>query len=164
MERGPLRPLLFVLGVVASLTFVGRRWTDVVAVRGSSMAPALHPGDLLLVERWTFTRRTPRVGEVVLATDPREPSRELIKRVAAVRGASLTLRGDGTGSSDSRAFGPVALADVRWRVAFRYWPLARIGRLPAAPPPPPPVVEQGGEAACSTFGDLVVAFDEPNAE
>jgi signal peptidase I len=30
---------------------------------------------------------------------------------------------------DSRASGPVALSDVSWRVALRYWPLAAAGRI-----------------------------------
>ncbi len=159
--RGRLRPLSLFVGLVASVLFIGRRWTDVVAVRGSSMAPTLLPGDLLLVERWSFERRAPTSGDVVLAPDPRKPGRELIKRVAAVHGTSLTLRGDALESTDSRTFGPVALAEVRWRVALRYWPLARFGRLPEAPHRDLLVFEpQGGEAACSAFGDLVVAFDD----
>jgi nickel-type superoxide dismutase maturation protease len=105
-----------------------RRWLDAVEVRGRSMSPALVPGDRLLVEAWSFTRRPPRRGDVVLAADPRRPGRELVKRVAAVDAgtASLELRGDAAGSStDSRVFGPVPISAVRWRVLARYWPLPR---------------------------------------
>lgn len=161
-QRGRSRPLFFILGLVAGLAFVARRWTDVVAVRGSSMAPTLEPGDLLCVERWTYARRAPRVDEVVLAPDPRQPGRELIKRVAAVSGESLELRGDASASTDSRTFGPLPMPSVEWRVALRYWPLSRFGRLAQAPAPSAERLRferQGGEPACSAFGDLVVGAD-----
>ncbi len=72
------------------------------------------------------------MGEVVLAADPREPSRELIKRVAAVDAESRTvdLRGDAPeASTDSRTFGAVPVEAVYWRVVARYWPAARATRL-----------------------------------
>jgi nickel-type superoxide dismutase maturation protease len=159
-QRGRFRPLFFRLGVVAGLAFAARRWTDVVLVRGSSMAPTLQPGDQLLVERWSYGRRAPRPREVVLAPDPRQPSRELIKRVAAVRGDSVEVRGDAAASTDSRTFGALPLAAVRWRVAVRYWPLSRFGLLPAPPPRSFEFEPQGGEPACSAFGDLVVGLEE----
>jgi nickel-type superoxide dismutase maturation protease len=111
---------------------VGRRWLDVVEVRGGSMSPSLLPGDRLLVESHSYQGRPPRRGEVVLAPDPREPGRELIKRVAAVddAAASAELRGDApAGSTDSREFGAVPLSAIRWRAVFRYWPPQRAGRL-----------------------------------
>jgi nickel-type superoxide dismutase maturation protease len=113
---------------------VGRRWVDVVEVRGRSMAPSLLPGDRLLVESHTYRDRIPRPGEVVLAADPREPERELIKRVAAVdqATASAELRGDDpAASTDSREFGAIPLSAIRWRAVFRYWPPRRAGRLVA---------------------------------
>lgn len=119
------------LGVAAGMT-IGRRWLDVVEVRGGSMAPSLLPGDRLLVESHSYQGRTPRRGEVVLAADPRQPDRELIKRVASIDEgtSSAELRGDAPeASTDSRAFGAVPLSAIRWRAVFRYWPPQRAGRL-----------------------------------
>ncbi|MEX1072443.1 MAG: nickel-type superoxide dismutase maturation protease [Chloroflexota bacterium] len=129
--RATIRPLFLLLGVAAGIT-ISRRWLDVVEVRGESMAPSLRPGDRLVVESRSYTRRAPREGEVVLAADPREPARELVKRVATVDDSSSTavLRGDAPGAStDSRDFGAVPLAEIRWRVALRYWPPDRAGGL-----------------------------------
>jgi nickel-type superoxide dismutase maturation protease len=129
--RGLSGPLFLVLGMAAGVA-VGRRWLDVVEVRGGSMSPSLLPGDRLLVESHSYQGRPPRRGEVVLAPDPREPGRELIKRVAAVddAAASAELRGDApAGSTDSREFGAVPLSAIRWRAVFRYWPPQRAGRL-----------------------------------
>jgi nickel-type superoxide dismutase maturation protease len=110
-------PLLGLLAVLAA-----RRWLDIVEVRGRSMASTLLPGDRLLV-----VRAPPRVGDVVLAPDPREPSRELIKRVVAVDAIGVRLRGDNvTASTDERTFGTVSLDAVEWRAVVRFWPLARI--------------------------------------
>jgi nickel-type superoxide dismutase maturation protease len=104
----------------------------VVEVRGRSMAPALRPGDRLLVEAISFRRREPHAGEIVLASDPRYPTRELVKRIGHVDAGSrsVELSGDAReASTDSRAFGPVAVADIRWRVAGRIWPPGRIGPI-----------------------------------
>ena len=137
-ERGRHRPLSsFVVGGlalgagVAAVAFA-RRWLDVVEVQGNSMAPTLLPGEWLIVEGRTYTRRPPRVGEIVLAADPRDPSRELIKRVAAVdaKSGTVDLRGDAPkASTDSRTFGAVPVEAVCWRAVARYWPAARTTRL-----------------------------------
>lgn len=105
------------------------RHLDAVEVTGRSMVPTFTPGDRLVVETWTYRHRAPRVGEVVIAPDPRAPSRELIKRVAAVDDGQVTLRGDSARSTDSRRFGAVPVGDVRVRAAFRYWPLKRAGPI-----------------------------------
>jgi nickel-type superoxide dismutase maturation protease len=130
-----LPSLLLGLGSLAALTAAAaaaRRWLDVVEVHGRSMAPLLQPGDRLLVESRTYARRPPRAGEVVLAADPREPRRELVKRIISVdedRGTA-DLRGDDPdASTDSRTFGSIRLGNLRWRVAARYWPPGRVSRL-----------------------------------
>ena len=137
-ERGRRRPLSsFVmraaaLGAGVAAVAFARRWLDVVEVQGRSMAPTLLPGEWLLVEGRTYTRRLPGVGEIVLAADPRDPSRELIKRVAAVdpESGTVDLRGDAPeASTDSRTFGAIPVEAVGWRVMARYWPVARAARL-----------------------------------
>jgi nickel-type superoxide dismutase maturation protease len=137
-ERGRRRPLSsFVmraaaLGAGVAAVSLARRWLDVVEVQGSSMAPTLLPGEWLVVERRTYTRRRPRLGEIVLAADPREPSRELIKRVARVDEESglIELAGDAPdASTDSRTFGAIPIENIRWRVLARYWPAARAARF-----------------------------------
>jgi nickel-type superoxide dismutase maturation protease len=121
--------------VAVGAALLGRRALrelDAVEVTGGSMAPTLQPGDKLLVESWSYRRRAPRVGEVVIAPDPRSKTRELVKRVAAVEGRQVTLRGDSAKSTDSRRFGSVPMGDVRARAALRYWPLWRAGPIPPA--------------------------------
>jgi nickel-type superoxide dismutase maturation protease len=129
--RSLSRPLFVLVSLAAGIT-VGRRWLDVVEVRGGSMAPSLLPGDRLLVESHTYQARAPRPGELVLAVDPRTPERELIKRVLTVDAgaSSAELRGDAPeASTDSREFGAVSISAIRWRAVFRYWPPQRAGWL-----------------------------------
>jgi nickel-type superoxide dismutase maturation protease len=125
VTRGRRWPLVL-LGAAVALVLASRR-LDAVEVRGQSMAPTLLPGDRLIV---IPLDRPPRVGEIVLAGDPRDHGRELIKRVAAVDRAGVDLRGDNRGAStDGRRFGVVRAAAIRWRVVFRYWPLNRVGTV-----------------------------------
>jgi len=85
-----------------------------------SMRPTLSPGDGLL--GWRGGR--PRTGQVRIFQDPTLPSRWLVKRVGAVRGAgretSFEARSDNPtapGVVDSRQFGWVAAADS-YRLIF----------------------------------------------
>lgn len=93
-------------------------------VTGGSMEPALYDGDWLIVDLRAYSRRTPEPGHVVVARDPREPSREIIKRIERVEEASRLawLAGDNREeSTDSRHFGPVALEELIGQVRWRYW-------------------------------------------
>ena len=120
--RGALLLLVLIGGAL-----VARRWVDVVEVRGRSMAPALQPGDRLFVVR---AIRSPRVGDVVLARDPRDGALELIKRVADVGPSGAVLHGDNPAfSTDARTFGPLPTYGLQWRAIARYWPPGRAGRL-----------------------------------
>jgi nickel-type superoxide dismutase maturation protease len=151
MRPGALVSFLLALLALA----VARRNLDVVEVRGRSMAPTLLPGDRLLV-----ARRPARRGDVVLARDPRDPRRELIKRVASADERGLVLRGDNpSASTDARAFGALLPETVRWRVVGRYWPMHRLGTVSREPAPSPlGTVGEGGEPACA-FPEALIAGD-----
>lgn len=135
---------------LAGLTFAAGRLLDVVQVRGRSMLPTLRPGDRLLVAR---TLRRPWAGAIVLAPDPRDARRELVKRVTIAGSPHLVLRGDNPAeSTDGRTFGAIRADSVRWAVVLRYWPPGAVGLLRGAPA----VVEpEGGEPACTDPGALL---------
>ncbi|MGC8498641.1 MAG: S26 family signal peptidase [Acidimicrobiales bacterium] len=85
-----------------------------VEVEGLSMTPTYRPGErVLVVRRW----RPVRPGDVVLARDPRDPHRWLLKRCLARRGDAVDLRGDNAAvSTDSRDFGDVSSRAIGWLV------------------------------------------------
>lgn len=121
------RDLVGPLVACLALWLLLRGRLDAVEVRGRSMLPSLRPGDRLLVSR---LHRPPRVGEIVLAPDPRDARRELVKRVTAVDADGVTVRGDNAAeSTDARTFGVVPPTAVRWRAVFRYYPPGRFGPI-----------------------------------
>ena len=80
----------------------------------------------LVVDRAAYRRGAPKAGHVVIATDPREPTRTVVKRAAEVTALDVTLLGDNPDhSTDSRTYGPVPYEAVLGRVVWRYWPLRR---------------------------------------
>ena len=95
--------------------------TTRVAVQGDSMRPALAPGDCLLVSR-VFGRLQIRPGRIVVVRHPVKPGFHLVKRVREVAGKQVWVEGDGPGSTDSRAFGPVGRGEILGTAWLRYWP------------------------------------------
>ncbi|GAB4335802.1 MAG: hypothetical protein Kow0010_23390 [Dehalococcoidia bacterium] len=124
MKRGGgslLRAAAVAFLVVAAAGIVARRFTR-YAVAGESMHPTLAAGEFVIATRHAHSSRV-RPGDVVLAVDPREPARVIVKRVGAVDAAGVWLAGDNPGAStDSRTFGPVDPAGVLGRVVAVYWP------------------------------------------
>lgn len=74
-------------------------------VEGSSMEPALRPGDAVFF--CPSRAEMPRVGEIVMAKDPRNGV-AIVKRVSRVVGDEIYLLGDNPEfSTDSRVFGTI---------------------------------------------------------
>src|SRR5262245_14799378 len=67
-----------------ALRWLRRSWEARVAVAGRSMEPALEDGDWVLVDPDAYCARRPRAAELVLAPDPRDDARVLIKRIERV--------------------------------------------------------------------------------
>jgi phage repressor protein C with HTH and peptisase S24 domain len=98
------------------------RWRR-VAVRGPSMSPTLHHGDVVLARFGA----PPRAGAVVLVGWATRPGQLSVKRaVRPVDGGWWVLGDNPFGSTDSRTLGP---AQVQGVVRARLWP--HPGRLPA---------------------------------
>ncbi len=117
--------------VVAGAGWTYLRWNPFrVEIVGSSMRPALEPGEWALAVVPGRIRR----GGVVVVEHPARPGFEMVKRVIAVPGDrapdgrvlggdELWVEGDAAdGSTDSRAFGPVRRAGVKGSVRLVYWP------------------------------------------
>jgi signal peptidase I len=118
-------------------------------VAGSSMAPALEPGDRVVVDLWTYRHRRPRAGEIALFRGPEPSGATMVKRVAPgprfphdrprrerwpvedrSEGPGIWMLGDNrTVSVDSRAFGALPPNRLSGRVVLRYWPPSRAGRV-----------------------------------
>ena len=139
------RLVLRLPGVYQALAFLTARRA---VVRGQSMYPTLAPGEYVLFDRLAYRRDAPRRGDVVLATDPREPRRRIIKRIAGAPGERVTVDGRtwtlGEGewlllgdapdfSTDGRDFGPVGRGSIQARAWFVYWPPGKVRRVRPTP-------------------------------
>ncbi len=96
------------------------RWRR-VAVRGPSMSPALHDGDVVLVR---FGAQA-RAGDVVLVRWAARPEQLSVKRAVRAVDDGWWVHGDNPfGSTDSGRLGPAQVVAV---VRLRLWP--RPGRI-----------------------------------
>jgi signal peptidase I len=110
-------------------------------VYGSSMAPTLNPGEVVVVQERAYASRKPRKGEIVVARPAAGGGRAYIKRIAGVPNERVTIDGrewqlaDGQffllgdykdRSFDSRAFGPVSLDELVGPIPLRLWPPKRL--------------------------------------
>jgi nickel-type superoxide dismutase maturation protease len=112
------RSALLLFGLSASVALALRR--SLVEVRGPSMEPTLWPGDRLVT--LPARRRWLHPGQVVVLDDPLDASHQVIKRITAVTGDHVHVRGDDPRrSTDGRRWGPVPAASVR-RIAVTRWP------------------------------------------
>ena len=93
-------------------------------VHGTSMLPALRPGDVVFVQESAFRRRAPRRGEIVVARPSSLGGRALVKRVVGTpRPDEYFLLGDHAAESlDSRTLGPMTRRELIGRVWLRVWP------------------------------------------
>ncbi|HVF47679.1 MAG TPA: nickel-type superoxide dismutase maturation protease [Pyrinomonadaceae bacterium] len=86
---------------------------------GNSMHPTLKDGEVVLVDKEAKVR----VGDIVVARHPLEPSSEVIKRVQRIdKYGRYFLVGDNLlDSNDSRNFGAVDRAYIKGKVVARMW-------------------------------------------
>lgn len=149
-RRQPWRLRLFLLAAAilalawdaGSLARRARRGPWRVEVTGESMVPALRPGDWLLVDPTQAS--WPRRGALVVVREP-ESDLVVVKRLVGRPGDRIA-RGDGPprllsateawlasdapgAGIDSRRYGPVDAERLLGRVALRYGPRGRWGRI-----------------------------------
>jgi len=122
-------PFAFLGASAAAVWWWSRHRPFAVVVEGSSMAPTLLEGDLLIAT--VPTARAVPAGSLVVVEHPARRGYEVVKRVVrTVDPDRLWVQGDNaSGSSDSRSFGPVERHAIRGVVRLRYWPPSRAGRL-----------------------------------
>ena len=95
VKKGPLREILETVVVAVLVALLVRTFgVQLYRVDGDSMLPTLHHGDRLVVDKLVYRFRTPVPGEVVVLQDPAGTGRHLVKRVIAVAGEEVEVRGD----------------------------------------------------------------------
>jgi signal peptidase I len=84
------RRLLVAAMVLSAIVLVPMFVVQPATVSGDSMQPTLHGGQHVLIDKLTYRFRSPRRGELVVASDP-DGHGMIIKRVVAVGGDSVGI-------------------------------------------------------------------------
>jgi signal peptidase I len=94
-RKSELREWLETIGIALVLALLVRTLVvQVYKVEGESMLPNFHTGEMVLVNKFIYKVRAPHPGEVVVLDDPLNPQRQLIKRVIALPGETVTIQAD----------------------------------------------------------------------
>jgi signal peptidase I len=97
MRRGYFKGLLVVLTLASLATWaiaVRERVMEVFHVPSPSMEPAIVPGTRVLVDKLAYRSGPVRRGDVVVFVNPNERWQTYVKRVVALPGDTVELRGD----------------------------------------------------------------------
>lgn len=89
-----LVPIALVAGVVHANWNLSASGFGVFSVPSQSMAPTIPEGSRLMVDRRYYHHATPRHGEIVVCMSPEFPGIYIVKRVIAVAGEAIEVRGD----------------------------------------------------------------------
>lgn len=91
-------------------------------ISGASMFPLLKSGDEVLVNHRAYRRKSPTLGDIVLARHPQRPDFPIIKRITALSGDdAYFLSGDNAAeSTDSRSFGAIKRQAIIGHVICRF--------------------------------------------
>lgn len=102
VARSTIVPRWFVVGG-AAVVFLGLINLEGAAIRhfvtraytvpASSMRPTLEAGDYFLADKTAYRRGDPRRGDIIVFAYPPDPRRTFVKRVVALPGERVLLRG-----------------------------------------------------------------------
>ena len=129
---------------------IKRKVVEVFKIPMDSMTPTILPGDHIWVDRRT-AGKLPGKGEIVVFRFPQDPKRDLLKRVVALPGETVQVKGklgekgsvplkvppghvfvmgdNRDNSFDSRHFGPVKVASIKGRACSVFWSSDEKGKV-----------------------------------
>ena len=89
-----IRRLVFLVIIAVSVTIFVRTYViEGIYVASASMEPTLLPGRHLFLEKLSLKCRSPRRGDIVVFASPVNENRDLIKRIIAIPGDVVEIRG-----------------------------------------------------------------------
>jgi len=92
-------------------------------VVGESMLPILQPGDEIIVDPHAYERSLPQIEDIVVTVHPLQKSLTIVKRIAALdtKDRYFLLGDNPKGSTDSRHWGTIKLADIAGKVTSQFY-------------------------------------------
>ncbi|MEK7381768.1 MAG: signal peptidase I [Elusimicrobiota bacterium] len=104
-----LSRIFYLLALSLAVVLPLRAWVaEPITIASSSMEPALRVGTLLILDKWTLSGRGPRRGEIISFRSPVGVG-DLVKRVIAVPGETVELRGKKVFVDGKELFEPYAV-------------------------------------------------------
>jgi signal peptidase I len=82
LAREIIETIVLTVVIFTAINFVSGRFR----IEGPSMMPSLNPGQYLIINKLVYKVHPPARGDIVVFHHPRNPDRELIKRVVGVPG------------------------------------------------------------------------------
>lgn len=92
MVLGLLRDILESALLAVLLFLLIQSTVQNTVVEGYSMEPALVNGQRLLVDKVTYRFSSPQRGDIVVFHSPREPGKDLVKRIVGLPGEKVEIR------------------------------------------------------------------------
>lgn len=111
----------------AAFSYISENIVQFCRIVTESMAPAVVPGDFVIIDKTYYKHNPPKKGDVILYRYPDDRSKLYIKRIGGLPGDTLKLQtgdvvvphghvfalGDNTvHSDDSRHYGPIPLTEL----------------------------------------------------
>jgi signal peptidase I len=88
-----VRETIETLILTGIMLFVTQSAVQNFHVDGKSMEPGLHDQELILVDKWSYLLHVPVRGDIVVFQAPPDPSQDYVKRIIALPGDIVTIRG-----------------------------------------------------------------------
>jgi signal peptidase I len=126
---------VLVMGVVVG--YVKGNVVESYKIVSTSMEPKVLRGDRILVDKTTFRRTAPKIGDIVVFVYPDDRSKVFIRQIVGLPGDTVKLAGgraaivphgqafllgrNAEKSIDSRSFGFVPLRDLEGKARQVYW-------------------------------------------
>ncbi len=92
-RRFPFREVLITLAIALVIFLVAQATVQSVKVVGASMEPSLHHEQYLVVSKVSYWFHPPRRGDVIVFHSPQNPDQDIIKRVIALPGETVEIKG-----------------------------------------------------------------------
>jgi signal peptidase I len=106
---------VIIVVLAVALSQIARTWVVATyTVPTPSMVPTIEVGDRFVVDRLVYLYRQPKAGDIVLFDDPNHVLPALVKRVVAVAGHTVDLKGgsvtiDGIMAAEPYTYGKPSL-------------------------------------------------------
>jgi signal peptidase I len=88
LAREIIETIVLTVVIFTAINFVSGRFR----IEGPSMLPSLNPGQYLIINKVVYRLHPPARGDIVVFHHPRNPDRDLIKRVVGVPGDVVEVR------------------------------------------------------------------------